>query len=463
MSRKWSIAYEHNYLITPIELLKLTIAVDYDGILQTLERLLQENGISSRVRFDTKRNIAWCAFEQGRLDAASTALYNLHSSINENSSSIVGVEAYRATLASDEAICAAKSSGLGKEFMRQRSKLVYQGFKDFPEERNHQIKAILRRLTTYRLTHFTRDVVFSGPKLFTETNGEILGSGNSADVDTVMIGERSYARKSIRLPRQPQRRDNLLEDIQREIKIIHALDHPHIIRVLLTYEETIRFSIIMHPLADCDLESYLANKICDTTRQRRLIWKWLVCLVNTLTYIHSKDIRHKDIKPRNVLVKGEKVYFTDFGSGHMFDDGGNSTTDGIAYGHTRAYCAPEVIKNDSRNRSSDVFSLGCVLVEMAVWSSEISMADYFMGIRGDRSSADIVQYHDSISRLSAWFQSAPQLTQRTKDIYYQALVHMIRKKPDARWTAVQASRVISQIVPAECVKCSIDLWVPDVA
>jgi serine/threonine protein kinase len=274
-----------------------------------------------------------------------------------------------------------------------------------------------------------------------------------------MIGERFYARKSISLPRQHQHR--LREDIQTEIKIIHALDHPHVVRVLFTYEETRSFSIIMHPLADCDLETYLITKTCVSAREESLIWKWMACLVNTLAFIHSKDIRHKDIKPRNVLIKGEKVYFTDFGSGHIFSDGGNSTTEGLAYGHTRAYCAPEVIKNDTRNRSSDVFSLGCVLMEMAAWSSKISRSNYFLGLGNDEDNADSVQYHSVLNRIKTWFEVNPSLTRRSKELYSEVLKHMLRTKPDLRWSAVKVSCAIGKIVsPPECVKCGIDLWVP---
>mgnify|MGYP004502478141 CR=1 FL=1 len=133
--------------------------------------------------------------------------------INEASSGIVGVEAYRATLASDEAICSAKSAELGVGFMRQRSKLVYLGLKNFPTGRSHQVKAILRRLTRYGLTHLTRDVVYGDPPLIIETNRESLGSGSSATVDIIQIGEVFYARKSINLPRQTQHQHRLREDI----------------------------------------------------------------------------------------------------------------------------------------------------------------------------------------------------------------------------------------------------------
>jgi serine/threonine protein kinase len=458
-NRLRSMAYEQCYLDTPISTLTSVISVDLDRVLTSLKQLLSIAPLFSEVLFNAKRYIAWCAMEQNKLDEASAAFYELQSSISSIGSDSVGTEAYRALLATDEALCSSKSAD-ASEFTRQRSKLVYLALRNIPAKRSHQAKATFRRLYSYGLTHFTREQVFENPSLITETNRESLGSGSSATVDTVQIGRVFYARKSIHYPRQVRQQHRLKEDIQKEIKITQALSHPHIVKVLLTYEETRRFSIIIHPLADCDLESYLTNKTCATAQEECLIRKWMACLTNTLAYIHSRDIRHKDIKPRNVLVKGEKVYFTDFGSSHIFDDSGNSTTEGVAYGHTRAYCAPEVIRNTSRHRSSDVFSLGCVLTEMAAWCSEISISDYFNGIRVAPNSTDTVQYHDSIGRVRLWFEKEPRLTQQSKTMYHEIIRHMTRKSPQARWTAVEVSRAFSKLSPpGGCVKCGIDLWV----
>ncbi|KAH6620368.1 kinase-like domain-containing protein [Boeremia exigua] len=462
--RKWSLAYERSHLTTPMELLKPEIPIDYARLADTLDKLLSLNSqnLSGCVAFNVKRSLAWCNLEQNELNVASTSLYALHRSITNIKSNVVSAQAYRATLASDEAICSAKSAELGTEFMHQRSKMVYLGFKDFPKDRSHQVKAIVRRLTTYKLTHFTRDMIFSDPPLIVETDRENLGSGSSAVVDTIQMGRDFYARKTVDLPRQTQRQLRLREGLRNEIAIIHALDHPHIIRVLLTYEGVKHFSIIMHPLADCDLETYLLNRTCDSTRERDLIQKWMICLANTLAFIHSKDVRHKDIKPRNLLVKGEKIFFTDFGSGHIFDDSGNSTTDGPSFGHTKAYCAPEVIKNANRNRSSDVFSLGCVMIEMVAWSSGIPIADYLIGVRAVGSRTDVILYHESIARIKTWFQNEQRLTQQSKEIFSEVLERMICKNPQQRWKAAKVSQVIEKVLKhVGCIKCGIDLWVSD--
>lgn len=457
--RRWLMAYEHGYLLTSIEVLKLIGVAKYDRVLTFLEQIIHIPVLSHRARFNAMRNLAWCFLEQGNLNAASTALYELYPMIKDVSNDEVSSAALRALLASDEAICLSRSTELDPDFTRRRSKLVYDQLSNFPKDRSHQVKATLRRLTRNGLTHFNREVVFSSPPLIAETNRERLGMGAYALVDTVKIGDNLYARKSIGGVRQQHTR----EVIQAELKIIHALDHPHIVRVLLTYEERQQFSIIMHPLAENDLETYLASKVCETERELSLIWKWMACLVNTLAYIHSKGIRHKDIKPRNVLVKRDKIYFTDFGSAHMFNEGGESTTTGRPSGHTRTFCAPEVINEESRNRSSDVFSLGCVLAEMVAWSCKIPIVEYHNSVRGTRDSTGLVYYHDAIERVRKWFEeSSPLYDARPKELYQLVLKHMMRKKPDARCSALKASRAIGWLVESgECAKCDVKLWVAD--
>jgi serine/threonine protein kinase len=459
---RWQMAYEYGYLLTPIEVfIKPAKVICYPKLVELLEQLLDLPTLSHRARFSAKRNLAWCFLEQDKLSAASTVLYELYPMIQHVSDNEVSSSAYRALIASDEAICLSKSADIDSDFIRQRSKLVYIGLNNVTKDRSHQVKATLHRLATYGLTHFTREVVISNPSLVQETDREKLGVGAYAVVDTVKIGDNLYARKSIGGIRQQHTRDI----IQAELKIIHALEHPHVVRVLLTYEERQQFSIIMHPLAESDLETYLASKVCETEREHKLMWKWMACLVNTLAYIHSKEIRHKDIKPRNVLVKGEKIYFTDFGSAHMFSEGGASTTTGRPSGHTRTFCAPEVINEESRNRSSDVFSLGCVLAEMAAWSCKIPIAEYHNSIQGTRDSTGLVFYHSAIERVRKWFEeSSPLYDARPKELYQLVLKHMMRKKPDARCSAVKASRAMSRLVAVgdeECAKCDVKLWVVD--
>jgi serine/threonine protein kinase len=81
------------------------------------------------------------------------------------------------------------------------------------------------------------------------------------------------------------------------------------------------------------------------------------CLGAGLAYMHEKGIRHKDVKPQNILIYQGAVIYTDFGASR-------DTTEGLPDFLTRKYSAPEVLDNDKRNFAADISSLGCVFIKM---------------------------------------------------------------------------------------------------
>ena len=100
-------------------------------------------------------------------------------------------------------------------------------------------------------------------------------------------------------------------------------------------------------------------------------------ILETLAYIHSKNILHRDIKPSNIMFNKQKdlcsgktvevVKLIDFGLCCDYSDKSERSLLHDKCG-TVGYIAPEVIgkKSDSEtyNGKADVFSLGIVLYEM---------------------------------------------------------------------------------------------------
>jgi serine/threonine protein kinase len=71
-----------------------------------------------------------------------------------------------------------------------------------------------------------------------------------------------------------------------------------------------------------------------------------------------------DIKPQNVLVRqfdfrSYKVYIADVDIARAYKSSADSET-GPPVAYTRTYAAPEVIEQDKRDFSADIFSLGSV-------------------------------------------------------------------------------------------------------
>ena len=84
-----------------------------------------------------------------------------------------------------------------------------------------------------------------------------------------------------------------------------------------------------------------------------------------LAAAHDQGLVHRDVKPANIFVeKGvERVVITDFGLARAADDV-SMTRLGVVAG-TPEYMSPEQARGEALDSRSDLFSLGCVLYEMA--------------------------------------------------------------------------------------------------
>ena len=84
-----------------------------------------------------------------------------------------------------------------------------------------------------------------------------------------------------------------------------------------------------------------------------------------LAAAHGQGLIHRDVKPANIMLeKGvERAVLTDFGLARAADDV-SMTRWGIIAG-TPEYMSPEQARGEALDGRSDLFSLGCVLYEMA--------------------------------------------------------------------------------------------------
>jgi tetratricopeptide (TPR) repeat protein len=192
----------------------------------------------------------------------------------------------------------------------------------------------------------------------------ILGSGGSGQVDRVLslVSFREYALKRVsRSTAFGGRGTERVKQFIAEIRALKRMKHHHIVEFVGSYTDPKYMGLIMSPIADMDLSTYLAR--ADTASHQELR-TFFGCLARALEFLHEQSIRHKDIKPSNILVYRGKVLYTDFGLAFDFTDKDGSTTASIVNGMTVKYCAPEVANYEPRNTSSDVWSLGVVFLEM---------------------------------------------------------------------------------------------------
>jgi serine/threonine protein kinase len=102
---------------------------------------------------------------------------------------------------------------------------------------------------------------------------------------------------------------------------------------------------------------------CDVQKCTRMILKGLRC-------IHEKGYVHCDLKPENILVfpspdgRGSSVKITDFGLSKIPGDLNELVTKRYQFRGTPLYMPPECFLEGEIKASLDIWSLGCVVVEM---------------------------------------------------------------------------------------------------
>lgn len=89
----------------------------------------------------------------------------------------------------------------------------------------------------------------------------------------------------------------------------------------------------------------------------------LGCIANAVAYLHEQSIRHKDLKPSQILLSPQGLWLADFGWSADMSEHDTSTTSGDEMMTTK-YQAPERANRERCGRSEDIFSLGCIFLEM---------------------------------------------------------------------------------------------------
>jgi serine/threonine protein kinase len=192
-----------------------------------------------------------------------------------------------------------------------------------------------------------------------------LGIGGFGEVDHVYstLSCKEYARKRIFRGRTFKKNKEKMEMFENELSTLKRLSHYHLVEYIGSYTDKKFFGLIMSPIADMNLKEFLNISPFSNSYQSTLR-TFFGCISSGVLYLHRNQIRHKDIKPENILVKGENVLITDFGTALDWTEQGHSTTDNTIKAWSVRYCAPEVANYEKRNSSADIWSLACVFLEM---------------------------------------------------------------------------------------------------
>lgn len=90
-------------------------------------------------------------------------------------------------------------------------------------------------------------------------------------------------------------------------------------------------------------------------------------ILQAMMYLHSRSIIHRDLKSANILLTECLVpKITDFGTAKLLPSFSNDdiANNSASLKGTPFYMAPELFKRTGHNQAADIWSFGCVALEM---------------------------------------------------------------------------------------------------
>ncbi|KAJ2449211.1 Protein kinase of the Mitotic Exit Network [Coemansia sp. RSA 2424] len=146
-----------------------------------------------------------------------------------------------------------------------------------------------------------------------------------------------------------------IEAARKEIDVLRDLNHRNIVKYI-GYEQTEQeLDIILEYCEGGSLQNILRKF---SKFPENLVGVYVAQILDGLSYLHSNAILHRDIKPGNILlVKEGVVKLADFGVARI--QNGLDTVVGSPY-----WIAPEVLQLKGATSASDIWSLGCTIVQL---------------------------------------------------------------------------------------------------
>ncbi|XP_029789661.1 serine/threonine-protein kinase 36 isoform X3 [Suricata suricatta] len=188
---------------------------------------------------------------------------------------------------------------------------------------------------------------------------EMIGEGSFG---RVYKGRRKYSAQVVALKFIPKlgRSEKELRNLQREIEIMRHLRHPNIVHMLDSFE-TDKEVVVVTDYAEGELFQILED---DGKLPEDQVQAIAAQLVSALYYLHSHRILHRDMKPQNILLaKGGGIKLCDFGFARAMS---TNTMVLTSIKGTPLYMSPELVEERPYDHTADLWSVGCILYELAV-------------------------------------------------------------------------------------------------
>ena len=266
-----------------------------------------------------------------------------------------------------------------------------------------------------------------GSKLSDYTIVKKLGEGHFGSVCLVSskITKKLYAMKEIKSDRYQSDKQRL--EVQKEIKLLENLHHPHVITYFTSFKENNNFYIVTEYINGGSLEDLLKKNISQGKLiDERTIWDLLVQSLSGLLYLHeNKKIIHRDIKPDNILLDFEgRLKISDFGVSAIKSE---EVADLVKCHDTIRgpidFMAPEMALGGSYDFKSDIYMLGLtffIMMSNQMPEKKITIGPIMIPVRNKNAKLPD-SYSETLRKFVEKLLNPPDERPSTRKAYFEAI------------------------------------------
>ncbi|PKC68974.1 kinase-like protein [Rhizophagus irregularis] len=193
----------------------------------------------------------------------------------------------------------------------------------------------------------------------------IIGRGRFGIVNKANLANTGLvALKTICSENSEEEHSEFNDEFVKELKLLREVDsHPNINRFLGITKDSEYYILVLEYANEGHLKGYLNKNFASLKWNDKI--RMALDIISGLKFLHSKEIIHRDLHSKNILVNNGKLIIADFGLSKKLAEVITNSA-GNRYGVVE-YVEPQCFKNINykKDKKSDIYSLGVLLWEIS--------------------------------------------------------------------------------------------------
>ncbi|XP_041858311.1 myosin light chain kinase, smooth muscle isoform X2 [Melanotaenia boesemani] len=209
------------------------------------------------------------------------------------------------------------------------------------------------------------------------------------------------------------------ENVRQEIGIMNSLHHPKLVQCVDAFEGKSDIVMVLEMISGGELFERIIDEDFELTE--REVIKYMLQIIDGVSFIHKQGIVHLDLKPENIMCinkTGSKIKLIDFGLARRLENAGTLK---VLFG-TPEFVAPEVINYEAISYPTDMWSIGVICYIL------LSGLSPFMGDNDNETLSNVT---------SATWDFEDEAFDEISDNAKDFITNLLKKDMKARLTCAQ--------------------------